>query len=494
MKRLIALLMVAMVATGLQVTAASPASATPTAGPTFNTPYPWGKLSARYRIVSKIEAAIRAVPAQSAEYPNPVIHISTYFLDRRSASNELIAACKRGVSVRVILDSGIEDKPAKDLITALNADNVADANNDGIPDKPAKTGPCNTKLEPTPTPTPTTTPTTTATPRAAARAQSAPDPTPSSTPSATASADEPQVDLEGLDEVVDPDTVSSQALQRSVAEPDERAITWGKDGSYVKRCFGSCRGGGGAMHAKFFTFSASGSARDVSMVSSSNINIGGAVRGWNDLITYTGRPALRAYFARMHREMTEDVRNNGQLEQFTDGDTTVRFFPMRQATKSTDPTLRDLNKIRCSSSFGRTQVKISMFYWAHTRGLYLADKVIALGKAGCSVQVIYGAPGADVQRKLTAAAKRGQITLYDSRYKKLPEGDYQTRTHGKFFTVKGTYDGNTRAYLTVTGSQNWAGSSLSAGDEITLNITGSKTHNSYVYNWGRIKAHSRRVR
>lgn len=462
--------MVLLVASGLQVTTLSPASATPSAGSTFNTPYPWGKLSARYKIVSKIEAAIRAVPAQSAEYPNPVIHISTYFLDRRSASNELIAACKRGVSVRVILDSGIKDKPATDLIAALNADN--DVNADGVPDKGASVGPCNTKLVPPPTETPT--------PDPGAR-QAAPD-------------DEPLVDLEGLPEAIDADAMSSQALQRSVSEPDERKITWGSDGSYVKRCYGSCRGGGGAMHAKFFLFSASGSARDVSMVSSSNINIGGAVRGWNDLVTYTGRPALRQYFARMHREMTEDVRNNGQLEQFTDGDTTVRFFPMRNATKSTDPTLQDLNKIKCSSAFGRTQVKVSMFYWAHTRGLYLADKVIALGRAGCSVQVIYGAPGKDVQNKLMAAAKRGTISLWDSRYKKLPAGDYQTRTHGKFFTVKGTYNGNSRAYLTVTGSQNWAGSSLSAGDEVTLNIAGASTHNAFVGNWGRIKSHSRRIR
>lgn len=284
--------------------------------------------------------------------------------------------------------------------------------------------------------------------------------------------------------------MTEEQAARSAAMPTEDAFTWGSDGSYVKQCKGSCRGGGGSMHAKFFLFSQTGTAKNVVMVSSSNLNAGGANRGWNDMISLTERPNLFNAFRQVHREMTDDVMNTGQRTEFTDGNVVARFFPMRNANKANDPTLQDLNKIRCTSAFGATQIKVSMFYWAQTRGMYLADKLIALGRAGCKVSVIYGAPGKDVRAKLVEAAKARRITLYDSRQGALPDGDYQVRTHGKFFTVKGTFDGNTRAYLTVSGSQNWAGDSIALGDEVTMNVLSKSLHDQYVANWGKIRAHS----
>ena len=70
----------------------------------------------------------------------------------------------------------------------------------------------------------------------------------------------------------------------------------------------------------------------------------------------------------------------------------ARFFPMRNARKATDPTLRDLRKIRCRSAFGRTRIHISMFYWKGRRGDYLLDKVASLARDGCKVRIVYGAP------------------------------------------------------------------------------------------------------
>ena len=159
MKRTVLLLMMlALTATGLQPTAAQAASFTPPNGGVFNVPDPFGTRTQNLAIIGKIEAAIQNVKPVAGQ-PRPQILISTYFLDRKISSASLIAACQRGVSVRVVLDGKIEDAPALNLVKALNADNVPDANRDGVPDGPAKTGPCNSKLTPTPAPTPAPPPT-----------------------------------------------------------------------------------------------------------------------------------------------------------------------------------------------------------------------------------------------------------------------------------------------------------------------------------------------
>ena len=66
----------------------------------------------------------------------------------------MIAACRRGVSVRLIIDKGIETEGAMDLIAALNGDNWMDRNGDGDTVDPVdqpQTGPCG-EGEPVPDP------------------------------------------------------------------------------------------------------------------------------------------------------------------------------------------------------------------------------------------------------------------------------------------------------------------------------------------------------
>ena len=233
--------------------------------------------------------------------------------------------------------------------------------------------------------------------------------------------------------VLDPDIIGHQAnrLTRALNRDNHPAVngpitsnplTWGKDQSYVLRCQGSCRGGGGNVHTKFYAFSHTGSVKNVVMVSSSN-----------------------------------------------------------------------LNKIRCGSAFGRTRINVSMFYWSGARGQYLASKLIALGRAGCQVSVIYGAPSKAVRLQLRAAAVKHLITVYDSRWDLDYNGTYDVRTHGKYVLVKGTFGGNRSAHLVMTGSQNWVGGSLSIGDEVTLNIALTSAYNRYIRNWDLIRRHSRHI-
>lgn len=413
--------------------------------PVFNVPKPWGSNAQKWRIDQTIVKAINKVPewSDTSGDPRPAIHIATYLLDYKPGVDAMIDACKRGDSVRVILDEDIDTRISKRLIKALNSDNVKDEDGDGTPDNKPKSGPCGRALN-----------------------------------NRTAADDKPLTDRQA---------------RLSVAAPTEDSVTWGGDHSYVKKCQGSCRGAGGNMHTKFYVFSQTGTAHDVVMVSSSNINKGGALLGWNDLYTMKDRPDTYDKYVAIHREMTDDDRADDKLNEFQDGPFTSRFFPMRHAGKRKDPTMQDLNKVGCHGPLGRTQINVSMFYWAGSRGKYLLNKLLSLAHNGCHVSVIYGAPGHDVAAQLKNAAIHHVLDVFDSRHDFNHDGMSEIRTHEKYVLVKGRYGNDASSYQVWTGSQNWVAGSLSRGDELTLNIALQSAYRDYIKNWNTVRNHSRRV-
>lgn len=383
-------------------TGVGPASAAyaPPRGATFNVPTPWGSHAEEYRIVRTVDNAIWHIRPTSWDR-HPVIYMSTFLLDDKPSVDALIAARKRHVSVRVVMDRSIESAQARRLMRVLNRDNRG-----AISSNPA---------------------------------------------------------------------------------------TWGRDHSYALMCRGSCRGSGPNDHSKFFAFSHSGQVKNVVMVSSSNLNKGGAVNGWNDLYVMEQRPKTFRAYAAIHRQMTDDVKAGARKVQIVDGPFTSRFFPMANATRANDPTMQDLDHIRCHSAFGRTQINVSMFYWAGPRGWYLASKLLQLARNGCAVSVIYGAPSKDIRLRLSKAARAHLINLYDSRWDLDGNGSYNVRTHGKYVLVKGSYRGNRSARVVMTGSQNWVAGSLNKGDEVTLNIALPSAYRKYLFNWELVRQHSRRI-
>ncbi len=414
---------------------------------TYNVPRHWGTSTQIYRIVRTVETAITETPGPSAEEPNPVILISSFLFDRDQSADALIAACRRGVSVRVIMDADIDAQAAERVMKVLNGDNINDANGNGTqdPGEEPSTGACGGDF-------------------AGAR---------------------------------DADPLTDAQAVESMSTTTEDSFTWGGDRSYAKMCNGSCRGAGGNMHSKFYAFSRTGTADNVVMVSSSNLNYGGAALGWNDLYTMRGDSPVEAadnfaVYNQIHREMTDDDRADDQLREHKVGDYTHRFFPMRNADRSNDPTLADLNKIGCRSAFGRTQVHVSQFYWAKTRGMYLAAKLIDLARAGCGVHVIHAAVGVDVVKRLRDAARRHEITLYDSRWDFNHDGNKEIRAHSKYVLVKGKFGTDSAARMVMTGTANWVDGSLSRGDENTLNIKKAAAYQDYIENWNDVRQHSRK--
>lgn len=419
----------------------------PVEGGAFNDPRPYGTQTQRYEIIRRIERAIEATPRAVEGQPRPEILISTYLLDRRASVAALIAACERGVSVRVIMDEGIGTGISKRLIQALNSDNVDDADGDGVADAEPTSGPCGAPLP-------------------GSRQRRA---------------------------TQQPTRLTDRQARRSVDVPSGESVTWGGDRSYVTVCTGTCRGGKGNMHSKFFAFSRTGRASNVITVSSSNLNRGGALNGWNDSYTMVNRPASYQVYRQVHREMTADRRTDGTLTEIVDGPFTSRFFPIRRGGMANDPTLKDLNRIRCRSDFGRTKIFISMFFWEGVRGEYLADKVLGLARDGCKVSIILGAPSIAIAQRLRAAAREGRIVLWDSRTDVNGDGDRELRTHCKYVLVKGAYGGDRSSFQVMTGSMNWGNGSLTRSDETSLNIARRSAYAEYLGNWHAIRKHSRRI-
>jgi len=492
----------------------SPARAyQPPGGGVFNTPKPWGGYLANYRIVRTVEKAMWQT-RPTKRHRHPTMLVSTYLLDRSKSVDAMVAACRRGVSVRVLLDHDINNRNSRRLIRVLNADNVRDRNHDGKPDRKPRRGPCDSRIrhpkkhEHCETHSHRKGPThkhahgdrhrhrkagwhvhahpNGGSGQGGGQCKGKRGRNEAGLKAGAASRDK-------ASSAKNSKPLSRAEARKSASRPTRLSVTWGKDRSYVKRCIGSCRGGGGNMHSKFFVFSRTGKARHVVMLSSSNLNRGGATLGWNDGFVMNNRPKLYDEFVTMHRKMTNDRRAGVNKVQVKDGPFLVRFFPMRNASKRNDPTLHDLNKIGCRSDLGRTQINVSMFYWKGRRGNYLATKLLDLARRGCKVSVIYGAPSLQMASRLRAAAARHAIRLYDSRWDHNQDGFNEVRTHAKYVLVKGKFGRDRDAWMVLTGSQNWVAGSLSRSDEVTLNINNRAAYNSYARNWNDVRRHSRRL-
>lgn len=297
------------------------------------------------------------------------------------------------------------------------------------------------------------------------------------------------------------DTGPAHRLVRELNRDNGRAgLKWGPDRSFALQCMGSCRGGAPnqAMHAKFYAFSQTGTARNVVMVSSANLNKGGAVLGYNDLYTMRDAGSTYSFYEKIHAEMARDKVAGDPYRVHRAGRFTSRVFPRRGADRSTDPTYQAMNAVRCGGTSGgagrdgRTVIRVSMFHWGGERGVYLARKLISLDKAGCLVSVMYGAPSNEVSRILRDSAHRGGIVLYDSREDRDGDQHPDLRVHTKYMLITGNYAGDSSSWRVFAGSQNWVQQSLAGGDENTLDINSRSAHDRYVDNFDFVRTHGAR--
>ena len=260
--------------------------------------------------------------------------------------------------------------------------------------------------------------------------------------------------------------------------------------SYVYRCSNGCLGTT-VLHTKFYLFSQAGSATDTVMVGSNNMTSNAVRVQWNDLFTVNGNTALYDEYTQMWNKMAPDHSSNGP-RIYEAGPYTSTFYPYRQANKSNDKTLNALNTIRCTGAtggagyHGHTVVYIAMHAWHGSRGLYLAQRVRQLYDHGCYVRILYRFMGHGTYSLLTRGTNSRMIArrvLFPG-----PSGLVAAKySHMKMFAASGNVGGNPSAWVTWTGSNNWADRSIKA-DEVTLRIPSKSVYNAYVDHWNFMRA------
>ncbi len=268
--------------------------------------------------------------------------------------------------------------------------------------------------------------------------------------------------------------------------------------SFVKVCKNSCASqySESSVHSKIYMFSTAGSAKRVSMVSSSNLSIGHAY-AWNNLYTVVGNKKLYDELVDNFYQMVREPKS-ANLYRNMAVSSSIRLYTFPRKTDGLDDDMNYtmLQKVRCTGAAsgygikGKTALDFAMFKWTSSRTA-VAEKLRSLADNGCRVRVVTDKANMDkdILRILTAPkkGKASTITVKDG-YKK--SGKTERYMHHKYITINGYYDDpdykdadNRRSKIVFTGSPNLTSSGLRHNNEVLLRLRSASVHKSFTKNF-----------
>jgi hypothetical protein len=255
------------------------------------------------------------------------------------------------------------------------------------------------------------------------------------------------------------------------------------DGSYLRTCKYSCMANKPSfIHSKLYLFSRTGGAKYVSMNSSANPAETGISKSWNNTYTTIGDKTLYDANVDNFNDMLPDKTNTNYYHTVESPPLKEYFFPRAGSTKNSDTIYNILNDVSCPST-----IRLTTYFWTSAR-LYLAQKLSALKKAGCTVEVIYpdGSGSQDtIYPQVTAELRSGAVSTWNTRPR---EGLY---VHNKVILIEGTYQGVGNQKLVYATSQNLTLTSLRESNEVMLRIpNNSRAYTDYLDNFQQIKRQS----
>ena len=267
--------------------------------------------------------------------------------------------------------------------------------------------------------------------------------------------------------------------------------------SFVAVCHGSCRGGAGNQHMKYYTFTRTGKARFVTMLGSANLTGYGAVNQWNDMYTIVNNQAMWNLYSTVFEQLARDTRVAHPYIVDKIGNLENRFYPHPNTTRANDPEMQRLNAVHCNAGAGtgengHTVIRIVMYGWVDSRGVYLADKLANLDRAGCDVRVILSSGG----RTVAAHLLHGGVLVRDADMKPSthPNADngesFLLFTHEKWMILNGGFGSGNGRYI-WTGSANWSNQSTH-NDDVTMRAWSRSAYNKYLANFNYIWANHTR--
>jgi hypothetical protein len=239
--------------------------------------------------------------------------------------------------------------------------------------------------------------------------------------------------------------------------------------SFAITCDRSCRGTGGEMHAKYFSFSrTSGGSQYVTMVGSNNLTEHNATEQWSDLYTVEGDQRYYRAYNDWFRQLKHDTPVEKQYLRKFVGKNQISITPI-DLSSTDDPIRTAFSRVRCEVTRGEldpeaenpdevvhTRIRIGAHAWNGERGKTIARDVSQLTQQGCLTQVFYGVgTGPAVRAILT----QGGAQLTNGTHK----GIY---THEKMMVIKGAYGHHLDTVRVWTGSHNWSDRSPGRDDLI----------------------------
>lgn len=271
--------------------------------------------------------------------------------------------------------------------------------------------------------------------------------------------------------------------------------------SYVVKCNrGACMSDYpyATIHVKYYLFSQSGTAKNVSIISSANPHRVNIYNSFNNSHTITNNTVIYNRLMTYFRDMTANRQNHayGNGKNTTSGPFTLYIYPQRPARIQY---LDVLNTVKCRTasnmgSKGRTVVRMSMWGFTNPR-MDVAKRLWSLQNAGCKVDVTLnrGRASRTIMRQLTKKTRYGKMVVEDA-WKDKNRNDYAEQyTHHKALIVNGWVQGKNQRVV-WTGSQNLTSNGSLYNDDMVLRVVGSGYYFAYSKNFSYIQKKSKRLR
>ena len=243
--------------------------------------------------------------------------------------------------------------------------------------------------------------------------------------------------------------------------------------SWARMCDHSCRGPGGAAHAKLFMFSKVGDVKRVVMQGSANFTLASTNNQWNDVYTHTRTRGVWRFYGQVFREAAKDTKAKRPFASREFAGYRLIMFPL--AAKR-DPVMDLLNHVKCwdatNTPGGRTIIRMAPDVIRQARGLALARKVRQLWDRGFDIKIGYTVIGLDVGRVLRSPAGRGPIPMKHLTQDFDGDGLFDNYFHLKAMSIVGNLGRDRSGYVVLNGSANW--SSLARNSDENLGIYWSK--------------------
>ena len=254
------------------------------------------------------------------------------------------------------------------------------------------------------------------------------------------------------------------AGNRTRKRPENRSI--------AKTCTGSCRGKGGAAHAKFFLFSKTGASPYVVMQGSANLTVAAAYNQWNELFTYVGKKDLFRFSSGVFNQMWRDKPVKQPYTTYSRGGYALTFSPYAGKAFKSDPVQDALDMVRCRGAVasgnkrGRTIVRSAPDVIRGQRGMTAAKRLKRLWDGGCDVRIVYTVMGVAVRKVLRGSGGRGAVPMRHLVQDFDGDGDFDNYFHIKVLTINGVVGKNRTTYVTYNGSSNTSDLSTHSDENI----------------------------